>query len=325
MSLYFEVFLLITFLENSKGLKKEASTKNNDVEALPSVSIIVPCYNEEETIGKTITSLLNLKYPDDNLHIVVVNDGSTDDSLRVLQEFRKHPQVTILHKENGGKHTALNYALQYIKTELVGCLDADSFVDEHALLEIIPYFRNKEVMAVTPAIRVHNPNTVIGYIQRAEYQLSIFIRRTFAFLDGLIVTPGPFSIFRRIVFVKLGGYRKAYNTEDLEIALRMQNNHYKIENAHKAFVYTVAPETIRTLFRQRLRWTYGFIKNTVDYKHFYFSRRYGNLGLFILPIATISIFSVLYFTAIFLMSVTGGRFRHSFMRQIFLTAQKPDI
>jgi len=303
VGLYFEVFLLMTFLDHTSVIRRQSVQSGKKLEYYPSVSIIVPCYNEEKTMVSTILSLLELDYPKDKLSILIVNDGSTDNSAHVLTRFWGHSQITVFHKENGGKYSALNFALQHVQSELVGCLDADSFVDHNALVEIVQYFTNTSVMAVTPAIKVHEPRNIIQHIQKAEYELGIFIRKTFAFLDGLLVTPGPFSIFRTTVFAELGGYREAYNTEDFEIALRMQSNHYKIENAHHAFVYTAAPPTFKKLFRQRLRWTYGFLKNATDYRHMYFKKQYGNLGMFILPITTLSIFSALYFTGMLLVSL----------------------
>jgi len=135
-------------------------------------------------------------------------------------------------------------------------------------------------------------------MQKAEYNLSIFIRRVFSFMDSLFITPGPFSIYRKEVFTNLGGYKKAYYTEDLEIALRMQSNHYKIENAHTATVYTVTPSTLKELYTQRLRWTYGFLKNIADYRFLFFRSTYGTLGILVLPFAVLSIFGALYFIGI---------------------------
>ena len=264
----------------------------------PKTTIIVPCYNEENTVKKTIYSLLALTYPKERLEIIMVDDGSVDNTWQVLQQFKNNSQVTLLSKKNGGKYTALNLGLEHASGELVGCLDADSFVDRNALLEIIPYFNSPSVMAVTPAIKVYEPRTLIQYIQKAEYSLSIFIRRVFAELNTLFITPGPFSIFRKEFFDTFGGYRHAYNTEDLEIALRIQSNHYTIKNAHTASVYTVVPDTFRKLFAQRLRWTYGFLKNIFDYRFLFFSKQHGNLGFVVLPFATVSLFGALYFMGI---------------------------
>jgi cellulose synthase/poly-beta-1,6-N-acetylglucosamine synthase-like glycosyltransferase len=113
-------------------------------------------------------------------------------------------------------------------------------------------------------------------------------------LGAMYVTPGPFSIFRTRVFKDLGGYKHAHHTEDMEIALRMQRHGYKIVNSHTAHVYTVAPASLPSLYKQRVRWAYGFINNALDYKDMYFNRKYGHIGIFILPIASLSIFTTIY-------------------------------
>lgn len=295
ISLYFEVFLLITFIE--LYFQKE-SYKPENLRRYPSVSIIVPCFNEEKTVEKTIRSILDLDYPKHKLEILVVDDGSTDNTWKLLQRYKNHGRIKLFKKTNGGKYTALNLALHHTSAELVGCLDADSFVAPDALTEIVRHFENKKVMAVTPAIKIHKPKSVIQLIQKAEYMLAIFIRRTFASLDAVFIAPGPFSIFKRSVFTQIGPYRKAYNTEDLEIALRMQKHHLKIENAYTAHVYTNAPKTLRALYNQRLRWAYGFLKNISDYRFMIFNKNFGNLGILVLPTAILLIFATLYFIAL---------------------------
>ncbi len=293
LSLYFEVFLLITYFEKREEIH---SISEAPLKAHPTVTIMVPVWNEEKTVSGTLNSLLALDYPKEKLSILVVDDGSTDKTAEVLRSFEHDPQIKIVHKENGGKYTALNYGLERSESEFVGCLDADSYVDPQALNQIIPYFADAETMAVIPSIKVHNATSVIQLIQRVEYAWGIFIRKMLSLLNAVYVTPGPFSIFRRQVFRDLGPYRHAHNTEDLELALRMQSKHYKIVNAHRAYVYTVAPRTLPKLYKQRLRWTHGFLENAKDYKSLFFSRKHGYLGMLVLPMATVTIFSALYFT-----------------------------
>ncbi|MHB1330533.1 MAG: glycosyltransferase family 2 protein [Minisyncoccota bacterium] len=296
-SLFFEIFLLITYFEIREDLKFEKENAGKNVKRYPSVTIIIPCYNEQSTVIDTIKSLLSLDYPKDKISLMVVDDGSTDKTKEVvLKNFRNNKQIQIFSKENGGKHTALNFALERTSSELVGCLDADSFVDSTALRKIVPYFENDKVMAVTPSIRIHKPKTALQYVQKVEYSWGIFLRRLLSSMDALYVTPGPFSIFRTEVFKNLGGYKHAHHTEDMEMALRLQKNGYKIANSHSAHVYTVGPEKINGLYKQRVRWVYGFLNNVIDYKEMFFNKKYGNIGLFILPIATFSIFSTLYAT-----------------------------
>jgi cellulose synthase/poly-beta-1,6-N-acetylglucosamine synthase-like glycosyltransferase len=290
IALYFEVFILITYFETSKARKKIWSLPKK----LPSVTIIVPVWNEEKTVVGTIESLLELDYPKELLSIYIINDGSTDSTWQTLQIYNNESRVKLFSKENGGKSSAVNFGLSMTKSDLVGCLDADSFVYPDALKKIVSRFEDKETMAVTPSIKIHQPKTVIQLIQKVEYSWAVLFRNILSHLGAMYVTPGPFSIFRREMFDKIGGYKHAYLTEDMELALRMQSNHLKIANAPDAFVMTVAPNTIKALYKQRLRWTYGFLKNALDYKHMYANPKYGNLGMFVLPMATFSIFSSLF-------------------------------
>ena len=296
IALYIEVFFLITYFEFSeKKLKENSPTSNVGQIKFLSVSIIVPVWNEETTILKTIFSLLKLNYPKENISILIVDDGSTDRTWNVIQKFSRNKQIKLLRKENGGKYTALNYALEFVDTELVGCLDADSFVHPEALKRIVAQFEDSEMMAVTPSIKIFEPKGLLGLIQKAEYMFGIFLRKVFYYLNAIYITPGPFSIFRRSVFDKIGYYRHAHNTEDMEIAMRMQKNNMKIGNVHNAFVYTIAPTNIKTLYKQRLRWVYGFLKNAIDYRDMFFKPQYGNLGMVVLPAAGFSVLSTMYF------------------------------
>lgn len=281
---------MITYLEN-KPIRKKILTEAKN---WPTVSILVPCWNEEETVLKTVFSLLKLDYPRDKLSMTIIDDGSTDRTWDVLQRLKNHKQIRLLRKENGGKASALNFALEFVRSEFVGSLDADSFVHPKALKRIIVQFRDVEMMAVTPSIKVFEPKTVIELIQKVEYAWGILFRNILSHLNALYVTPGPFSIFRRELFDKIGGFREAHQTEDMEMAFRMQTNGLKIGNAPDAFVYTVVPKSIGALYRQRLRWTYGFLKNAIDHKHLFFNPKYGNLGVAVLPAASLSIFSSLY-------------------------------
>lgn len=313
ISLFFEVFLLITYLEVREEIKLEDLMLAKGPKSYPSVTVIVPCFNEERTVVATVKSLLKLDYPKDKLSLMLVDDGSTDGTWKSLQGFKSHPQVSVLKKENGGKHTAVNLALASVTSDLVGCLDADSFVNPDALRKIVPYFDDTTVMAVTPSIKIHEPKGMLQHIQKTEYSWSIFLRRMLSSLGALYVTPGPFSIFRTRVFHELGGYKKAHMTEDMEMAMRMQQNHYRIVNSHGAHVYTVAPSKLKALVKQRVRWTYGFLNNAIDYRSLFFNKKYGHFGMFIMPIATLSAVTSLAMVSRVMVSMISN-FWDSFVR-----------
>lgn len=298
LGLYFQVFLLVTFL-SAPARERRARPASL---ATPKVAIIVPCWNEQDTIGGTVQSLLALDYPKEQLRIILVNDGSTDNTKEVMDSYIGNPQITVLHKENGGKHTAINAGIEIAQdAEFVGCLDADSFVAPDALREIVSCFADPHVAAATPAMSVYNPRTFLERMQHAEYIFGIAARHVLSAVNGIYVTPGPFSFYRMSVIREVGGFRHAHQAEDMEMALRMQRAGYEIENAPRARVFTKVPRTIPKLIKQRTRWTTGFLRNvTREYRDLVGNPKYGVLGLMVLPLGFVAVIGgvALFFLAI---------------------------
>ena len=291
IGLYTAIYFLLTLYTARDRMYRGEAT------VFHPVTIAIPCYNEEHTVEKTLRSLCELEYPKSKLEIIVVDDGSTDNTYKIAKAFAaktKDRKIKVIKQQNGGKYTALNNAMKQSTGDFFGALDADSFVHPKALLRIMKYFENPKITAVTPAMKIHNPKGFLQRIQAIEYLLGVFLRKVFAELGAIHVTPGPFSIYRKTFFKKYGPFRKAYHTEDIELALRAQKNNEIIENALDAYVYTVGPNNFRVLYNQRIRWYVGFIKNCMDYRSL-FSRKHGNLGLFILPTSFISVgLTILY-------------------------------
>lgn len=288
LGLFTGIFFLFTFFENLNYLR-EVKPKR-----FPKVSIIVPAYNEENTLKGTLYSLLNLDYPKDKIEIIVVDDGSKDNTFEIAKSFENR-NVKVFTKPNGGKAHALNYGLAKCIGELVGCLDADSFVQSNSLKKMIGYFEDENIMAVTPSIKIWKDSNLLQKIQRIEYLMGVFLRKVFSYLDSIHVTPGPFTIYRKKFFDKYGGYDEGNLTEDIEVALRIQRYGFRIENCMDANVYTIGPSTLKSLQRQRNRWYVGFLENVLNYKDL-FGLKHGNLGVFILPSAFISVgFSIIIF------------------------------
>lgn len=286
IAIFFESFVLVTLL--SKPARAARARRPGTM--TPSVAVIVPCWNEANTVAATCESLLALEYPKDRLEVILVDDGSTDATPAVMARFAEHPQVRIIQKENGGKHTALNAGISATQAEFVGCLDADSFAEPDALREIITCFTDPNTAAVTAAMSVYKPKNILQHMQSAEYLFGITIRHAFAPVNGLYVTPGPFTFYRRTVVNELGGFRYGHHTEDMEMALRLQQAGYTIENTPHARVFTKTPHTINGLMKQRVRWTSGFLRNIFgEYRGLIANRDYGTLGMLVLPTAIISV------------------------------------
>lgn len=170
-ALFFEVFLLISFFEKRPEVKSPGLPKR-----YPTVAVLVPCWNKGATLAPTIHSLLQLDYPKDKLSIVIIDDGSTDNTWEAAQEFASNPQVKLYRKENeGSKFSALNFGLAHTDSELVGCLDADSFVEKDALIEMVKAFEaDPEAYAAAPSMKVNQPRTMLELMQAVEYTFGIF-------------------------------------------------------------------------------------------------------------------------------------------------------
>ncbi|RLJ05580.1 MAG: hypothetical protein DRP13_00210 [Candidatus Aenigmatarchaeota archaeon] len=283
---FISVVWIILMIENKKGFLEERKPKR-----LPSASVLIPAYNEEKTIGKTIRSVLGLNYPKNKLEIIVINDGSKDKTGKIAEGFAG---VKVLHnKKNRGKACSLNRGLKIAKGELIVCIDADSLVEPDILKKMVGYFKDPKIGAVTPALKVWNPKNFLEKIQYAEYILNIFLRKALAFLDSIHVTPGVFSVYRKDVLEKAGGFDESNLTEDMEIALRIHEMGYKIENNLDAVSYTICPDRWKNLFKQRIRWYRGALQNTIKYRHMLFNPKYGNLGLFLLPMNFITVLAII--------------------------------
>lgn len=300
VGLYFQVFLLISYFFWDGTTEFGEIDEPTEQLYEPTVAILVPCYNEEHTVAGTIHSLLGLEYPREKLRIIAIDDGSKDGTWNALQEFKGNISVVILQKQNeGSKFAALNFGLAAIKRDLpnvgiIGCLDADSHVHTGALRASLREFTKPGVMAVVPSMVIDRPQTFFQILQKVEYELSTYAKQVFSRINTLYIAPGPFTLFRREVFDKLGNYHEAHHVEDMEMALRMQLEGMRISHAVDSMVYTKGPRTWSALLKQRVRWTYGFIMNVWDYRGVFFKSSLGDLAV-ILPILFLTLFiSVLF-------------------------------
>lgn len=286
LALFFESFILVTFLS---GPARDARMRKASAWE-PKVAIITPCWNEGDTIVATVESLLALDYPKDKLEIVIVDNASTDNTALVIERFRTNDQVKIIYEGKQGKHFAMNAGIRATDAEIVGCLDADSFVDPAALREVLAGFTGPKVAASTAAMSIHRPANLLQHMQNAEYIFGIFLRHVLSLVNAIHVTPGPFSLYRRDIILEVGGFQYGHQTEDMEMALRLQKAGYWIESSPRARVYTKAPLTVPSLIKQRTRWTTGFMRNVMhEYRDMVGNRKYGALGLVTLPLGILSI------------------------------------
>lgn len=295
VGLYFTLFWLSVLL-----YKEKDETKLN-ITNWPKVTIIMPMWNEEENIIPTIDSLAKLDYPKDKIKWIVVDDGSTDDSYNVAKGLQKKYDFKLIKQKNGGKHSAVNHGLKYVDTEFFSCLDVDGYVDSQAMKHIMREFTSDRVAAVMPVMKVAETKNILQKVQWFEYILNIFLKYVIGKLDCIHVTPGPLSTYRTHIVKKEGNFKAAHKTEDLEMALRLQNKHYILKQSLDAVIYTKCPDNLRGFVSQRTRWYQGTLLNVVDYKHFIFNKKYGEFGFFYMPLVAftgflgfIGVFTILY-------------------------------
>jgi len=304
VTLYLGVYWLLSYFENYQDFRNEKS--NRKLTEFPFVSVIVPAYNEENTIEATARSVLNLNYPRDKLELIMVNDGSHDRTLERMQKIKKRfskRDIKIISHDNIGKAASMNKAIWQAKGKYFACLDADSFTEKENLQKMIAMFqKDPELAIVTPAMKVKEPKTWLQKFQRLEYITTILFARIMSHFDMIYVAPGPFSVYNKNIVKKLGGFDVGNLTEDMEIAYRMQKHHYKIRQCFDAYVHTIAPQNIRALYKQRNRWYKGGFINFIKYRQTFLNPKYGDFGIFMMPvILCLYIFSIvtLGFTAYF--------------------------
>lgn len=283
-------FYIISYFEGKDRVRKKFS-----FEELPKVTVIIPAYNEEESIKRTIETALNSEYPKGRLEIIVVDDGSKDKTFEIAKKMQSS-MVKVYTKKNGGKASALNLGISKASGEIIVTMDADTFINRDSLAKLVMPFKEGDVVSVTPSIYLHNPNNFWRKIQQLEYLTGIFLRKTFAIMNSVHITPGAFSAYRKSFFDKYGGYigmESGNLTEDLEMALRIQSKGFIIENAPDAVATTIGPGNFKALLIQRRRWYSGLIKNMQNYRYL-LSPKYGDMGLAVMPVAWLSIFFTVY-------------------------------
>lgn len=262
----------------------------------PFVSIVVPAYNESVVLRNTIRSLAASAYS--RIEIIIVDDGSTDDTLEVAHEIAgRYPNVHVIHQENGGKASAINHAVDKAKGSIVVGVDADTTFMPGTVDNLVRHFQDKDVAAVAGEVRVGNVHGMLTLWQALEYTLSINIERSaHAMLGSIMVVPGACGAWRKSVIARVGGLSHGTLAEDCELTLKIQRlGVYKILQDNEAISYTEAPEELHSLIKQRFRWTFGSIQALWKHHGMIFNERYRFLGVFIMPYTAITVMLPLVF------------------------------
>jgi len=286
------VLFLLIFLENEGKNGKRAKR-------YPKISVIIPAYNESENIVSSIKSVLRVNYPKNKIEVIVVDDGSTDDTFAQAKSLQSK-SVKVFRKKHGGKAAAVNYGIKKSSGEILMILDADTFPDKDCFKNIVGHFEDENVMAALPLIKVWRPKNIIEKCQLIEYTITALVKRSFTFLGTMACTPAG-AFIRRSFIERYGDFSTDTLTEDFEMGLRIQSKGYQIVQSLDSKVYTVVPNKLKKLIRQRVRWAYGTLENIKKYS-FLLSSKYGNLGLFFIPLNLINIaiisFVFLYYSVL---------------------------
>jgi len=225
----------------------------------PPVSILVPCHNEAGCVAETVEALRNIDYPE--FEILLIDDGSTDATPQMLDQFaRQDARIRVIHlAQNQGKAVGLNTAAAVARHEFFLCIDGDSIVDRNCLRWMMRQLvTSPRVGAVTGNPRIRTRSTLLGRIQVGEFSSIIgLIKRAQRTYGKMFTVSGVMVCFRRAALHHACYWNPAALTEDIDISWRLQMRHWDVRFEPNALCWILMPETLRGLWRQRLRWAMG--------------------------------------------------------------------
>jgi cellulose synthase/poly-beta-1,6-N-acetylglucosamine synthase-like glycosyltransferase/peptidoglycan/xylan/chitin deacetylase (PgdA/CDA1 family)/spore germination protein YaaH len=247
----------------------------------PRVAVLIPAYNEETVIVRTIRSVLNSDYK--NLHVMVIDDGSSDRTAEVAREaYADEPCVQVLSKPNGGKAAALNYALDRLTEEIYVGIDADTVIATDAISKLIPHFEDARIGAMAGNAKVGNRVNLWTRWQALEYITSQnFERRALDLFHVVTVVPGAIGAWRTAPVKAAGGYPLNTVAEDADLTMNLLEQGYWVNYEDRSLAFTEAPIDAKGLMRQRFRWSFGTLQAV--WKHRAAFIRNKAMGLFALP------------------------------------------
>jgi cellulose synthase/poly-beta-1,6-N-acetylglucosamine synthase-like glycosyltransferase len=267
---------------------KRRETKHPEsLSYFPSISILIPAYNEERVLRRTIETALEAYYPKKK-EIIVIDDGSTDKTFQIAQGFACSG-VKVIHRPNGGKAIALNHGLRFAQSEIVIVVDADSMVGKNTLVELVQPFQDSDVTAVAGNIKVLNRRNWLTKCQALEYITSINLyRRALDIFGSVTVVPGALGAYRRKGLEGSGFYDPDTLVEDFDLTIKALKTGNVVQASSSAVSYTEAPQTVGGLLKQRLRWYRGNFQALWKHRDAALNSRYGFLQKLSFPYMAIS-------------------------------------
>ena len=232
------------------------------IENPPFVSILIPCFNEGDQVDETIAAALAQRYPD--FEVIAINDGSSDDTAEKLNALAaKHERLRVIHLDrNMGKANAMRMGTLAARSEYLVCIDGDALLDEYAAHWMVWHLLSgPRVGAVTGNPRIRNRSTLLGRLQVGEFSSIIgMIKRAQRVYGRLFTVSGVICAFRRTALHRIGYWADNMVTEDIDISWRLQMDHWDIRYEPNALCFILMPETLKGLWKQRLRWAQGGVE-----------------------------------------------------------------
>jgi len=262
--------------------------RNTDIPLLmPPLTVIIPAYNEENNLGKTLDSIIEADYP--NKQIIVVDDGSTDQTYTIASKYKRKSSsrngYCIIRKRNGGKASAINLALRFATGQIVIIVDADSILERTALKEMVKFFQYPDVIAVAGRVKVLNRSNILTNCTALEVIMGAnLLRPAFSLFGVVTMVPGAIGGFRKKAILQRGSYDKNTLTEDFDMTMKLLKNGGKILGIDSTS-YTEVPSTLREFYKQRTRWYRGNFQTLLKHKDIArTNKKYGMLHKFGYPI-----------------------------------------
>lgn len=249
-------------------------------EVVAPVSVIVPAYNEKECIAGTITSLSRSTHP---IEIIVVDDGSTDGTPEIVEALALR-NVRVVRQENAGKAAALNRGIAYARCGIVVMMDGDTVFEPDTIHTLVQPLADPTVGAVAGNAKVGNRRTLIGAWQHIEYVMGFNLdRRMYDLLRCMPTIPGAIGAYRREALRHTGGMSEGTLAEDTDVTIALQRTGWRVVYAEHAHAWTEAPGSMRQLWRQRYRWSYGTMQALWKHRRAVLDRgpsgRFGRVGM----------------------------------------------
>ncbi|MBC9718198.1 glycosyltransferase [Streptomyces sp. TRM66268-LWL] len=247
---------------------------------LEPVSVLVPAYNEAKCIENTVRSLVSSDHP---IEVIVIDDGSTDGTARLVESLRL-PGVRVVRQHNAGKPAALNRGVANARHDLIVMMDGDTVFEPSTVRELVQPFGDPRVGAVAGNAKVGNKDSLIGAWQHIEYVMGFNLdRRMYDLLRCMPTIPGAVGAFRRSALERVGGMSDDTLAEDTDITMALHRDGWRVVYAENARAWTEAPETVQQLWSQRYRWSYGTMQAMWKHKRAIIERgpsgRFGRVGL----------------------------------------------